>query len=110
MDDDAPASGDGSSWANAFTYLQDALTAAQMAEKPVEIRVAQGIYRPDRSSERPNGTGDRNAAFHLIDGVMIRGGFAGVGAPDPNARHIEIHRTILSGDLAQDDFDLTIPL
>jgi len=31
--------------------------------------------------------------------VAIRGGFAGFGEPDPNARDIEIYETILSGDI-----------
>ena len=47
VDDDAPAAGDGTSWATAYRYLQDALTDAAAAEKPVEIRVAQGLYKPD---------------------------------------------------------------
>ena len=39
---DAYAAGanNGSSWENAYSYLQDALADAETAEKPVEIRVA----------------------------------------------------------------------
>jgi hypothetical protein len=57
-------------------------------DNPIEIRVAQGIYRPYRSSAHPNETGDREASFQLLNGVTIRGGYAGLGMPNPNARDI----------------------
>ncbi|MHC4741335.1 MAG: right-handed parallel beta-helix repeat-containing protein, partial [Planctomycetota bacterium] len=41
--------------------------------------------------------------FHLINGVIIRGGYAGCGEPDPNVRDVESYETVLSGDLAGDD-------
>jgi hypothetical protein len=110
VDDDAPAPGDGSSWRTAYKYLQDALADAKAAEKPVEIRVAQGIYRPDRSIGQPEGTRDRWATFRLLDRVTTRGGFAGVGAPDPNARDVGLYPSILSGDLAGNDIPLVNPL
>jgi hypothetical protein len=50
VDDDAAGANDGSSWTDAYEYLQDGLADANSADKPVEIRVAQGIYRPDRSA------------------------------------------------------------
>ena len=109
VDDDAPAPSDGSSWAGAYKYLQDALTAAELMEKPIEIHVAQGTYWPDRGSKYPSGTRDREAIFHLIDKVTIHGGFAGVGTPDPNVRNMELYRTVLSGDLAQNDGALASP-
>ena len=43
VDDDAPAGGDGSSWASAFSDLQDALAAARAGDV---VRVAQGTYAP----------------------------------------------------------------
>jgi hypothetical protein len=110
VDDDANAPGDGSSWRTAYKYLQDALADAKAAEKPVEIRVAQGVYRPDRSAEQPEGTRDRWATFRLLDRVTTRGGFAGVGAPDPNARDVGLYPSILSGDLAGNDIPLVNPL
>jgi len=103
VDADATGANNGTSWAYAYKYLQDALADANSAEKPVEIRVARGMYRPDRSSTEPNGTGDREATFQLINGVTIKGGYA--GAPDPNLRNIELYETILSGDLANDDIE-----
>jgi parallel beta-helix repeat protein len=113
VDVDANGINDGTSWDDAYTYLQDALADANSAEKPVEIRVAQGMYRPDRSSTEPNGTGDRTATFQLINGVTIKGGYAGprmsLSGADPNARDIEFYETILSGDLNGDDIEVSDP-
>ncbi|UCF16235.1 MAG: protein kinase, partial [Phycisphaerales bacterium] len=97
---DAVAAGhnDGSGWANAFTHLQDALAVAEPGD---EICVAKGIYRPDRDSANPNGSGDRTISFQLKNGVIIKGGYAGLKSP--GTRDIELHVTILSGDLAGDD-------
>ena len=103
VDDDASGTGDGSSWESAYPYLQDALAAAEVASKPIEIRVAQGLYLPDRSSSAPDGTGEREATFQLINGVTLSGGYAGGGASDPNAQDVLLNETILSGDLAGDD-------
>jgi len=109
VDDDANGLNDGSSWSNAYKYLQDALVDANSAGKPVDIRVAQGIYKPDRSSAQPNGTGDREATFRLLNSVTLRGGYAGSSVPDPNARDVSKYETILSGDLAGNDIDLNDP-
>jgi len=99
VDDDAPAGGDGLSWATACPRLQDAL--AQAASGAVaEIRVAGGIYRPAEPG------GPREATFQLIDGVALRGGYAGLAGADPHQRDIALYETILSGDLNGDD-DLT---
>ncbi|MCX5637858.1 MAG: hypothetical protein NTX52_09240, partial [Planctomycetota bacterium] len=109
VDKDATGCNNGTSWINAYRYLQDALADANAVEKPIEIRVAQGIYRPDRRSDEPNGTGHRTATFQLINGVTIKGGYAGFGAPDPNARDISRYETVLSGDLAGNDIDFIDP-
>ena len=103
VDAAATGSNDGSSWPNACKYLQDALAAAATAEKPVEIRVATGIYKPDRGARIT--LGDRAVTFDLLNGVTLKGGYAGVAAPDPNARDISLYETILSGDLAGDNGD-----
>jgi parallel beta-helix repeat protein len=99
VDMDANGANDGSSWANAFNYLQDALAEANSIGGPVEIRVAEGTYTPDSNSVYPNGTGDREATFRLISGVTIRGGYAGYGTPDPNLRDVSDDETILSGSI-----------
>jgi hypothetical protein len=68
VDADAAFSGDGTSWAEAYKYLQHAL---QAAESDDEIRVAKGVYKPDEDTAHPSGTGDRSATFHLKNGVAI---------------------------------------
>jgi len=107
VDDDATGANNGSSWVNAYPFLQDALADANSAEKPVEIRMAQGVYTPDQGAGITRG--DKGAAFQLINGVTVRGGFAGVGNIEPGARNIETYETILSGDLAGDDAEVEDP-
>ena len=102
VDDDANGLNDGSSWVNAFNDLQDALAVALSGD---EIRVAEGIYKPDEDTAHPSGTGNRSATFQLRNRVTIKGGYAGFGEPDPNARDIDAHETILSGDLMGNDDD-----
>jgi len=98
VDDDAVGGNDGSSWTDAFTYFQDALAVAQAGD---EIRVAQGLYKPDRGDGIA--ARDREATFSLVSGVMLAGGYAGLGRADPDARDILQYETILSGDLNGDD-------
>lgn len=105
VDTAAVGENNGSSWADAHNYLQDALVDANTAEKPVEIRMARGIYKPDQGGGVTSG--DRDAAFELFDGLTIRGGFAGAGSIDPDVRNIEEYETILSGDLSGDDVDVS---
>jgi probable HAF family extracellular repeat protein/parallel beta-helix repeat protein len=94
VDSDATGGDDGSSWGDAFNDLQDALAAAASED---EIRVAQGIYKPDMGGG--NAPGDHEATFQLKNGVAIKGGYAGFGEPDPNAWDIEVYETVLSGDI-----------
>jgi len=103
VDTDAVGANDGSSWEDAFgTYfgLQMALAVASSGD---QIRVAQGLYKPDIT----NGIvpPSRSATFQLKSGVTIEGGYAGFGEPDPDARDVELYETILSGDLDGDDED-----
>jgi len=98
VDVDATGANNGSSWADAYNFLQDALTAASRGN---EIWVAQGTYRPDQGAEIT--PGDRTATFQLNSLVTIKGGYAGLGEPDPNERDIDAYETILSGDLNGDD-------
>ena len=100
VDDDADPGGDGLSWDTAYKYLQDALDSAVDG---TEIRVGQGTYLPDRDEGNPDGTGDREATFLLMNDVAIMGGYAGLGEKDPDERNIALFETTLSGDLNGDD-------
>jgi hypothetical protein len=96
VDDSATGANNGSSWADAFVDLQRALDAAISGD---EIRVGQGTYRPAGIN------GDPMASFTLIEGVVIRGGFAGAGAGQPDERNVMAYKSILSGDLNGDDVE-----
>lgn len=94
VDADAPGANDGASWQDAFHDLQDSLDAAEDGD---EIRVAAGVYKPDR------GTGDRDTSFVIARSLAVRGGYAGYGEPHPDARDFDRYETVLSGDLDDDD-------
>ena len=99
VDDNAPGPvHNGSSWAWAYRYLQDALNAASAGD---EIRVAQGVYRPDQGATVF--PGDRSASFVLKDGVVMWGGYVGWHGPNPDNRHPTTYETLLTGDLQDDD-------
>jgi hypothetical protein len=99
VDADTPANNDGSSWGNAYKFLQDALNTATTGD---EIWVAEGIYRPDETTANPEGTGNRFATFQLKNDVAVYGGFpAGGGTWEQRAP--SIYETVLSGDLNSDD-------
>ena len=104
VDDTATGSNVGTSWENAYIYLQDALAAAASSD---EIRVAQGSYKPDLGIGIT--PGNRSATFQLKSEVTIAGGFAGFGEPDPNERNIQKYDTILSGDLMGNDITVSNP-
>ena len=108
VDHDANGLNDGSSWENAYTFLQDGLSYARSDPNADEVRVAQGTYKPDANSADPNGSGDRYATFELINGVALKGGYAGFGHPDPNACDGNLYTTILSGDLSGNDSEFPI--
>ncbi len=104
VDVKAQGANDGSTWANAFTSLQDALAVALPGR---EIRVADGRYTPDRGVGIT--PGNREASFTLPGGITVRGGYPGVGAPAPDARNIKTYVTILSGDLESNDLPVADP-
>ena len=104
VDDDAGGLNLGTSWLNAVNSLQDALLLACNSEKPVEIRVAGGIYKPDRGlGIMP---GDIRASFQLMNGVTIKGGYVAQFSShrgQTDVRDINQYESILSGDLNADD-------
>jgi len=78
----------GANWADAFTDLQDALRV----HNNCEIWVAAGTYRPSADPL------DRDASFHLKNGVAVYGGFVGTET-NRNQRNWVANATILSGDI-----------
>jgi len=88
VDARASGAGDGSSWADAFNELQDALAVATGP-----IWIAQGVYTPENH-------------FDVQTGQQLLGGFDGTerhaGEADPTQ-----HLTVLSGDLGRDDLSVS---
>lgn len=102
VDVDATGPPTGTSWYNAYTRLQDAMWyAATLAPtSTVEIWVAEGVYYPDEGA----GVTDNNvhSAFMLTNNLELYGGFAGDEMLRSH-RDWEVHVTVLSGDLDQND-------
>lgn len=85
----ATGNNNGSSWENAFTNLQLAISAASSGD---EIWVAQGVYKPGNN---------RTDSFDIPDGVTIYGGFAG-DETNLAQRDIEKNLTYFSGDIGKE--------
>ncbi len=102
VDANADGTNDGSSWPDAYNFLQDGLDNARADSNIGHVYVAQGTYTPDTNTVEPSGTGDRKASFALINNVGLYGGFP-TGGSDFNNRNIELYETILSGDLLGND-------
>lgn len=87
---DAVAAGanNGSAWADAFTDLNSALSAAQPGDS---IWVAEGVYLPTADNAR-------DSSFRLLAGVRLYGGFAG-NETALDQRNWIAFPTVLSGDI-----------
>jgi predicted outer membrane repeat protein len=88
----ASGTGDGTSWANAFTNLNNALAAAQAGD---HIWVAAGVYRTGTDNLPTN-------TFAVPTGVNVYGGFAG-NETQLSQRNWETNITQLTGDQANND-------
>ncbi|CAA7069612.1 right-handed parallel beta-helix repeat-containing protein [Lentimonas sp. CC11] len=96
VDASASGLGNGTTWDDAFTSLQDALALAT----DHQIWVAASTYTPDLGSAQT--LGDRTATFQLLSGVAIYGGFSGTET-SLDQRNSTNNVTTLSGDLDGDD-------
>ena len=92
VDASATGTNDGSSWANAYTSLDDALNDMSATD----IWVAAGTYVPG------GGMGDTSSTFHVTHVVNLYGGFAG-NETTIDQRDIESNTTTLSGDIMGND-------
>lgn len=88
VDTDATGAGDGTSWADAYTNLNDALLAAAAGS---EVWIADGTYTtPD------------TASFFIDKDLTVLGGFNGTET-EASAADPATNVTILSGDVNGDD-------
>ncbi|TAJ11711.1 T9SS C-terminal target domain-containing protein [Marinilabiliaceae bacterium JC017] len=88
------ASGNGSSWENAFGGLQEALAEAVYGD---EIWVAAGTYKPTTGL-------DQGISFNMKSGVKLYGGFGGIESSREERAWIS-NKTILSGDIGEADIE-----
>jgi hypothetical protein len=86
VDCDATGTGDGSTWANAYTDLSEALSSERVF---TEVWVAEGTYLPGEI---------RSSFFLLPPNIAVYGGFAGTET-SRDQRDTVINLTILSGDI-----------
>jgi hypothetical protein len=84
----ATGANNGSSWTDAYTSLQSALSAAVSGN---EIWVAAGTYKPTTDA-------DRTISFVMKAGVAIYSGFTGTETSQ-DQRNWVTNQTILSGDI-----------
>ncbi|WP_028665205.1 choice-of-anchor Q domain-containing protein, partial [Runella zeae] len=85
----ASGANNGTSWTDAYTSLQTAITNASTG---TQIWVAAGTYKPTAGT-------DRGISFSLKNGVAIYGGFPNTGNPTFDDRNWSTNVSILSGDI-----------
>lgn len=85
----------GQSWQNAFPALYQALYNAETCGKK-EIWVAEGNYYP-------TSTENQSISFLPVSGTRMYGGFRGVNETSIRERNINEYRSILNGDLAEEN-------
>jgi hypothetical protein len=99
VDQNAPACGDGRTWATAVNDLHLGLNMAKVASNllnpldcPIRVWVKAGTYTPVPSN------GSRDVSFSPPPNVKVYGSFAGTET-DPSQRNIAANPTILSGEI-----------
>ncbi|MEN0051380.1 MAG: hypothetical protein AAF806_30220 [Bacteroidota bacterium] len=97
VDVQATGNNDGTSWADAFTDLQDGLDA--ISPTAMQIWVAQGTYLPSQDNPASSNTTSRDFTFYMAtNGTKLYGGFNGTETTLAQ-RDIAAFPTILSGDI-----------
>ncbi len=99
--------GDGSTWANAYASLSDALAIAHTCTNIKTIKVAAGTYKPTKkpfnAGVEMTTTDGRDVVFHIPDGVTIEGGYNAATGLRTEAPFGGLGATILSGDIDSND-------
>ena len=96
----ATGSNNGTSWTDAFTDLQSALSATAEGDT---IWVAAGTYKPSVDKTGNSSPADpRTKTFKLVSNVPVYGGFAGTETKLKD-RNPSTSLTILSGDIGTPD-------
>ena len=101
VNQNATGNNSGTSWANAYTELADALGNVPIG---AEIWIARGVYRPN--DDDPSLISRDDSFFFNQRGLNVYGGFAGTEATKSDRDFTLIHTTnavILSGDLDRND-------
>lgn len=80
---------DGMGWSTAYNSYDEAMIYAATGD---ELRFADAVFKP-------TATTNRNTSFTLRNGLMIKGGYAGYGAANPDARDPSLYQTVFSGDI-----------
>ncbi|HUR32027.1 MAG TPA: hypothetical protein VMZ69_11395, partial [Saprospiraceae bacterium] len=86
--------GNGSSWSDAYSDLQDAIN---VSTKDDTICVAEGTYIPTHVFGADL---VRNATFYINKSILLFGGFSGIPGTEGNftERNPQLNETILTGD------------
>lgn len=103
--------GSGLSWSDASGDLQAMIDASEEGDR---VYVAEGTYLAEHKAGDlvyewltdvlRGETNDRDKAFVLKTGVGVYGGFSATNPVDePELRDLEMHETVLTGDLNGDD-------
>lgn len=100
VDPTATGSDDGTSWADAFTSLHDALSSAAPGD---QVWVVGGTYLPEEPEDSLFESNARARTFVLKEGIELSGGFSGTESALTQRPEIGTVETILSADLNDDD-------
>jgi hypothetical protein len=101
---DATGNNDGTSWDDAFNFLQDALYLGSSCPGVSQIWVATGTYYPDEGEGYTDN--DSTHSFVMSNNLAVYGGFDGSENPltfNLADRDFVVNETILSGDIDQND-------
>ncbi len=108
VNDNAAGNNNGTSWANAYTSLESALSAARSLNCPsIQIWVAAGTYKPSAYAQNITIDGftpplsNRDFTFDIVNGVKMYGSFLGTETSLSQRTNavIAANPSILSGDI-----------